>query len=97
MTKFFSELDIKRFILSAEIDCFAWMNESGVLREEMGNQDLALISQQYLKKGFIKVFIDKPQVTIVNNPDYSWLEVRLNIKEGPQFYSGKIDISDYDE
>ena len=43
----------------------------------MVNQDLALISQQYLKNGFIKVFIDKPQVTIVNNPDYSWLEVRL--------------------
>ena len=36
-TSFYSELDIKRFILSAEIDCFAWMNESGVFREEMVN------------------------------------------------------------
>ncbi len=92
-TSFYSELDIKRFILSAEIDCFAWMNESGVFREEMVNQDLALISQQNLKNGFIKVFIDKPQVTIVNNPDYSWLEVRLNITEGPQFYTGKVEVS----
>ena len=92
-TSFYSELDIKRFILSAEIDCFAWMNESGVFREEMVNQDLALISQQYLKNGFIKVFIDKPQVTIINNPDYSWLEVRLKITEGPQFYTGKVEVS----
>jgi len=92
-TQFFTELDIKRFILSAEIDCFAWMNESGVFREEMINQDLALISQQYLKNGFIKVFIDKPKVTIINNPEYSWLEVRLSVKEGPQFYIGKVDVS----
>ena len=33
-TSFYSELDIKRFILSAEIDCFAWMNESGVFRRK---------------------------------------------------------------
>ena len=92
-TQFYTELDIKRFILSAEIDCFSWMTQSGVFREEMINQDLALISQQYLKNGFIKVFINKPQVTIINNPDFSWLEVRLNIDEGSQYYTGNVEIS----
>ena len=92
-TSFYSELDIKRFIMSAEIDCFSWMNDSGVFREEMINQDLALIAQHYLKNGFIKVFIDKPLVTIINNADYSWLEVRLNIEEGKQYYNGKVDIA----
>ena len=39
-TKYYSELDIKRFIMSSEIDCVAWANQSGLFREEMINQDL---------------------------------------------------------
>ena len=93
-TKFYSELDIKRFILSSEIDCVAWANQSGLFREEMINQDLSLITQHYLKNGFIKVFIEKPDVTLIHNPDYSRVDVRLNITEGDQYYSGKISVSD---
>jgi len=92
-TKFYSELDIKRFILSSEIDCVAWANQSGLFREEMINQDLSLITQHYLKNGFIKVFIEKPDVTLIHNPDYSRVDVRLNITEGDQYYSGKISVS----
>ncbi len=92
-TKFYSELDIKRFILSSEIDCVAWANQSGLFREEMINQDLSLITQHYLKNGFIKVFIKKPDVTLIHNPDYSRVDVRLNITEGDQYYSGKISVS----
>jgi len=92
-TKFYSELDIKRFILSSEIDCVAWANQSGLFREEMINQDLSLITQNYLKNGFIKVFIEKPDVTLIHNPDYSRVDVRLNITEGDQYYSGKISVS----
>ena len=92
-TKYYSELDIKRFILSSEIDCVAWANQSGLFREEMINQDLSLITQHYLKNGFIKVFIEKPDVTLIHNPDYSRVDVRLNITEGDQYYSGKISVS----
>ena len=92
-TKFFSELDIKRFILSSEIDCVAWANQSGLFREEMINQDLSLITQRYLKNGFIKVFIEKPDVTLIHNQDYSRVDVRLNITEGDQYYTGKISVS----
>ena len=78
-TKFYSELDIKRFIMSSEIDCVSWANQSGLFREEMINQDLSLITQHYLKKGYIKVFVDKPEVTLIHNPDYSRVDVRLSL------------------
>ena len=87
-TKFYSELDIKRFILSSEIDCVSWANQSGLFREEMINQDLSMISQHYLKNGYIKVFIEKPDVTVIHNPDYSRVDVRLNISEGSQYFTG---------
>ncbi len=92
-TKFYSELDIKRFIMSSEIDCVSWANQSGLFREEMINQDLSLITQHYLKQGFIKVFIDKPDVMLIHNPDYSRVDVRLKISEGEQYFTGKIDVS----
>ncbi|GIT71523.1 MAG: hypothetical protein Ct9H300mP28_13370 [Pseudomonadota bacterium] len=40
----------------------------------MINQDLSMITQHYLKNGFIKVFIEKPDVTLIHNPDYSPVE-----------------------
>ena len=46
--EFYSELEIKRFILSSEIDCVSWANQSGLFREEMINQDLFMITQHYL-------------------------------------------------
>ena len=92
-TKFYSELDIKRFIMSSEIDCVDWANQSGLFREEMINQDLSMITQHYIKNGFIKVFIEKPDVTIIHNSDYSRVDVRLNITEGDQYYTGEISIS----
>ena len=92
-TKFYTELDIKRFIMSAEIDCVSWANQSGLFREEMINQDLSLITQHYLKNGYIKVFVEKPDVTLIHNPDYSRVDVHLNITEGNQYYTGKIDVS----
>lgn len=92
-SKIFSELDVKRFITSAEIDCFSWATESGIFQEERVNQDLALIAQNYLMDGYIKVFIDKPKVILYRNPEYSRLEVFLNIKEGEQYFTGKVDIS----
>ena len=90
---FYSELDIKRLIMSSEIDCVSWANQSGLFREEIINHDLSLITQQYLKKGFIKVFIEKPDVILIHNDDYSRVEVRLKISEGDQYYTGNIEVS----
>ncbi len=92
-TRFYSELDIKRLILSSEIDCTSWMNSSGVFQEEMVNQDLALIAQQYLRNGYIKVFIAKPDVEVVHNPDYSRLSIRLDIEEGEQYFTGQVQVT----
>ena len=92
-TKYYSELEIKRFIMSSDIDCVSWANQSGLFREEMINQDLSVITQHYLKKGYIKVFVDKPEVTLIHNPDYSRVDVRLNISEGDQYFIGKIEVS----
>jgi outer membrane protein insertion porin family len=92
-TTVFSEIDLKRYMISAEIDCFNWINDSGIFQEERVNQDLAVITQKYLQDGYIRVFIDKPDVTIFHNPEYSRVEVVMDIAEGDQYFTGQVEVS----
>ncbi|MDH5559477.1 MAG: outer membrane protein assembly factor BamA [Deltaproteobacteria bacterium] len=91
-TKFFYPLDIERLMQSAEIDCFSWSNDSGVFQESKVNQDLAIITQTYMQKGFIRLKIDKPEVTLTHQTEISTAKVKLNITEGDQYFTGKVDI-----
>jgi outer membrane protein insertion porin family len=92
-TKVFSEVDLKRLMLSAEVDCFNWINSSGIFQEERVNQDLVLLTQKYLQQGYIKVFIDKPDVTLYHNPEYSRVELSLNVTEGDQYFTGSVNVN----
>jgi outer membrane protein insertion porin family len=92
-TKVLSSLAIKRLMQSAEVDCFDWITDSGVFDEAKINSDLAVISAQYLRRGYIRVFIDKPKVKVVHQRDFSRLTVDLNITEGAQYFTGTVDIT----
>lgn len=91
-TKAYPPLDIERIMVSSEIDCFSWINDSGVFQESKVNQDLQVITQHYLSNGYIKVKIDKPRAVLIKNRDFSRVTVGLNITEGEQYFAGDIDI-----
>lgn len=88
----FSELEIRRIMQSAEVDCFDWLNDSGLFDEERINSDLESISAEYLRRGYIRVFIEKPDVTLVHNPEFSSIIVELSIHEGEQYFTGEVDV-----
>ncbi|MBI4083123.1 MAG: outer membrane protein assembly factor BamA [Candidatus Lambdaproteobacteria bacterium] len=89
----FSELEIKRIMQSAEVDCFDWMTSSGVFDEAKINQDLQTIAAQYLTRGYIRLLIDKPDITVYQRREYSHIRVRLSFNEGQQYFAGKIDVA----
>ena len=90
--KVLSTLELRRRMSSAEVDCFDWANSSGVYDEELVNQDLRLITSWYLDMGYIRVLIEKPQVTLIHTRDYSRVNVSLTIDEGAQYFTGTVDI-----
>ncbi|MCH9045751.1 MAG: outer membrane protein assembly factor BamA [SAR324 cluster bacterium] len=92
-TKVFSELEIKRLMTSAEVDCFDWITDSGVFDEQKINQDLQIIVSEYLERGYVRVFIEKPKVTLIHNPEFSKIIVELDISEGEQYFTGAMDIA----
>lgn len=92
-TRVFTELDIKRMLQSSEVDCFDWATDSGVFDEDKINQDLKIIVTSYLRKGYIRVFIDTPKITLIHNPEFSKIKVELKIIEGEQYFTGKMDLA----
>ena len=88
----FSELEIRRFMQTAEVDCFDWVNDSGVLDEQKVNADMQAVAAQYLSIGYIRLFIEKPDVRIKHNPEYSRVSVMLTMREGDQYFTGALDI-----
>lgn len=92
-TKVFTELEIRRMLDTAEVDCFDWLSDSGVFDEEKINNDLRNLVTRYLRLGYIRVFIDTPKITLIHNPEFSKIMVELAITEGEQYTTGKIDIA----
>ena len=92
-TRVLDTMAIKRLMQSAEVDCFDWVTDSGVFDENKINADLQNIAAQYLKRGYIRVFIEKPKVKIFHQRDFSKLSVDLEVTEGPQYFVGVVDIT----
>jgi outer membrane protein insertion porin family len=92
-THVLTNLEIKRIMQSGEVDCFDWIDDSGVYDENKINSDLQILSGQYLRRGYIRVFIDKPKIQIFHRRDYSKLIIDLNIFEGEQYFTGTVDVS----
>jgi outer membrane protein insertion porin family len=88
-----SELEIRRMMSSAEVDCFSWITDSGVFDEQRINQDLQTISSKYLENGYIRLFIDKPKVKLVHNREFSRIRVDLTLTEGAQYFTGSVDVA----
>lgn len=88
----FSELEIQRIMRTAEVDCFDWVNDSGVLDEQKVNADLQGVAAQYLTIGYIRLFIEKPDVRVKHNAEFSRVSVTLTMREGEQYFTGALDI-----
>ena len=96
-TKRYFPLDIERLLISTKTDCFSWITDGGVFNEEKISADVQKINQHYIKNGYIFVKVDRPKIKIINNPDFSRLEVDFQIEEGNQYFVGDIEIVSEDD
>ncbi len=88
----FTQLQILRFFESSAIDCFNWVNDTGMYHEERINHDLRIISAEYIKRGYIRLFIEKPAVRFIRGRAFSKVLVDLHFVEGAQYFVRKIEV-----
>ncbi|HCU24792.1 MAG TPA: outer membrane protein assembly factor BamA, partial [Deltaproteobacteria bacterium] len=87
----FSESKLRGMIRTKKKNFLSWLTGSGKYREELIDQDLSLITYNYLNKGYMKVRVGAPKV------DYSkekqGLILTYPIDEGDRYRIGEIDFS----
>jgi len=66
----------------------SWMDKSGTYSEPIFLRDLRTVEAKYTNNGYLQVEVGEPQI----KADEKGLFVTIAIREGPQFFVGKIDV-----
>jgi outer membrane protein insertion porin family len=88
--KVFSDDELKKIMRTKEENWLSFLNDAGTFQEGLFEQDRALLTQYYGHKGYIKVKVNEPEVTL--SADKRYLFLSFNIEEGEHYKIGEIDI-----
>ena len=87
----FSDRELRKVMQTKERWFLSWLTDRGTYREDMLNNDLELLADQYFNQGYVQVKVRKPQITLVD--DNRYMDILIVIEEGPQFHVGKIEVA----
>jgi len=85
-----SASEIKGVMATKETGYFSFLTKFGQFKKQFFKEDIKRIQLLYLTKGFIQAQPGEPVVTL--SPDKKWMTITVNIKEGPRFKVGDIDV-----
>lgn len=85
----FSEKKLKKVIETSERGIFSWITESGVLKKEIIEQDVARLAAFYHNNGFIDAKVGEPEIVQKGE----WLYITFNISEGERYSVGSLTIT----
>ncbi len=87
--KSFTPRQLKKMIQTSEKGMLSWLTDSGVLKKEVLEYDVARLTAFYHNKGYIKARVGEPEVV----QEGKWLYVTFNIFEGDRYRVGSIDLA----
>ncbi|NJC89283.1 MAG: outer membrane protein assembly factor BamA [Desulfuromonas sp.] len=85
----FDEGDLRDAMDTREKWMFSWLTGRGNYDEALLEQDLERIADLYFNRGYIKVKVRKPVISLVD--ERSHMLILIQIDEGDQYRIGKID------
>jgi outer membrane protein insertion porin family len=85
----FSDRRLKKFMETKEKWFLSWLTGRGTYNEEVIQNDLEIIADQYYNKGYVQVKIKQPLTTLTEEKKY--MDLLIEIEEGDQFRLGKLD------
>ncbi len=86
----FDEDELKEMIQTQERWFLSWLTGRGTYQEELLQNDLEIIADQYFNLGYVQVRVRQPQV--VMGDDRETLDLVIEIEEGEQFRVGAMDV-----
>ncbi len=86
----FDEDELEDVMETRERWWLSWLTGRGALQEEIVQLDLERIKAHYHDKGYMDVKVAQPVVGLIEENKY--LDLMIEINEGPQYRTGSIDI-----
>jgi len=88
--KVFTDKQLKKVMETKERWFLSWLTGRGALVNEVLQNDVELIADEYFNKGYIQVKVHQPVLTL--SDDKENIFIKITIDEGDQFRVGQIDI-----
>ncbi len=86
----FSDKELYKNIQTKKRWIFSFITDRGVYNEELLQNDLEIISDLYFNKGYVKVKVKQPNITVIE--DGAYLDILIEVEEGSQYSTGTVDI-----
>lgn len=86
----FSDRQLRKAMETKERWFLSWLTDRGTYREDVLQNDLEILADKYFNEGYVQVKVKQPQVTL--GPDKKYMDILIEIDEGPQFKVGKVSV-----
>jgi outer membrane protein insertion porin family len=86
----FTDAQLRKVMQTKERWFLSWLTGRGTYKEDVLQNDLEIIADQYYNDGYIQVKVRKPVIS--TSPDKKYMDILIGIEEGKQFRIGKIDV-----
>lgn len=86
----FSEKELKKFMETKERWFFSWVTGRGTYLEQMLQNDLEILADQYFNRGYVQIKVHQPLIS--TSPDGKSLDILIEIEEGPQYRVGEVEF-----
>lgn len=87
----FTGKQLRKVMTTKERWFLSWLTGRGAYKEDVLNNDLELIADQYYNKGYVEVKVHKPHLSM--SKDKKSMDITIGIEEGPQFRVGEVNVS----
>lgn len=85
----FKDKTLKKILQTSERGWLSWITDSGVLNNDIVDQDSSRLGAYYHNNGYIDAKVGSPEIV----QDGEWITVTFNVEEGEQYRVGTVDIA----
>jgi outer membrane protein insertion porin family len=85
----FKDRELQKVMGTKEKGLLSWFTDSGVLKRDILEQDIARIASFYQHHGYIEATVSEPQI----KQEGEWLYITIEISEGNRYKVGTIELT----
>jgi outer membrane protein insertion porin family len=85
----FKDKELRKVMGTKEKGLLSWFTESGVLKRDILEQDIARITSFYQHHGYIEATVGEPEI----KQEGEWLYITIEISEGNRYKVGTLELT----